>query len=77
MSTRVKGLVKWFEVKKGYGFIIVEGYEHLFVHFSNIEMSGFRKLDIGDEVEFEIQESKEGKGPEAIHVIILSKDKKY
>ncbi|MFW9895528.1 MAG: cold shock domain-containing protein [Candidatus Thorarchaeota archaeon] len=77
MSTRVQGFVKWFEVKKGYGFIIAEGYEDLFVHFSNIEMSGFRKLDIGDEVEFKIQESKEGKGSEAIHVIILSKDKKY
>lgn len=77
MSTKIKGFVKWFEVKKGYGFIIAEGYEDILVHFFNIEMPGFRKLDVGDEVEFEIQESKEGKGVEAIHVKILSKDKRF
>ncbi|MFW9864633.1 MAG: cold shock domain-containing protein, partial [Candidatus Thorarchaeota archaeon] len=48
-----------------------------FVHFSNVEMSGFKKLDIGDEVEFEIQNSKEGKGPEAINVKIISKDRRF
>lgn len=54
MSDRLKGFIKWFNAKKGYGFINVDGQENIFVHFSNIDMSGFRKLDIGDKVEFEI-----------------------
>jgi cold shock CspA family protein len=40
-------------------------------------MDGFRKLDIGDEVEFEVKNSKEGKGPEALNVKIVSKDRRY
>ena len=59
MSDILKGFVKWFDARKGYGFISVDGQEDIFVHFSNIDMSGFRKLDIGDEVEFEIKDSKE------------------
>ncbi|MFX0080811.1 MAG: cold shock domain-containing protein [Candidatus Hodarchaeota archaeon] len=77
MFNRLKGIVKWFDARKGYGFISVDGQEDIFVHFSNIEMSGFRKLDMGDEVEFEIKDSKEGKGPEALNVKIISKDRRY
>lgn len=77
MAKTEKGFVKWFDAKRGYGFITVEGKEDIFVHFSNVEMSGFKKLDIGDEVEFEIQNSKEGKGPEAINVKIISKDRRF
>ncbi|MFX1573012.1 MAG: cold shock domain-containing protein [Promethearchaeota archaeon] len=77
MSKRMRGFVKWFAAKKGYGFITVEGKEDIFVHFSNIDMDGFKKLDIGDEVEFEINDSKEGKGPEALKVKIVSKDRRY
>jgi CspA family cold shock protein len=77
MSNKLKGIVKWFDARKGYGFISVDGQEDIFVHFSNIEMSGFRKLDVGDEVEFEIKDSKEGKGPEALNVKIISKDRRY
>ncbi|MFX1375495.1 MAG: cold-shock protein [Promethearchaeota archaeon] len=77
MSKRISGYVKWFDAKKGYGFISVEGQEDIFVHFSNVEMDGFRKLDQGDEVEFEMKESKEGKGPEALNVKIVSKDRRY
>jgi CspA family cold shock protein len=77
MAKKSKGFVKWFDAKKGYGFITVDGQEDIFVHFSNVQMSGFRKLDIGDEVEFEIQNSKEGKGPEAINVKIISKDRRF
>ena len=77
MTKTEKGFVKWFDAKKGYGFITVVGKEDIFVHFSNVQMSGFRKLDIGDEVEFEIQNSKEGKGPEAINVKIISKDRRF
>jgi len=77
MSDRIKGTVKWFDAKKGYGFISIDGQEEIFVHFSNIEMSGFRKLDMGDEVEFEIKDSKEEKRPEALKVKIVSKDRRY
>ena len=77
MSKRIKGFVKWFDAKKGYGFITVDGHEDIFVHFSNIDMGGFKKLDMGDEVEFEIKDSKEGKGPEALKVKIASKDRRY
>lgn len=77
MSDRIKGMVKWFDAKKGYGFIRIDGQEDIFVHFSNIEMSGFRKLDMGDEVEFEIKDSKEEKRPEALKVKIVLKDRRY
>ncbi len=72
-----KGYVKWFNNKKGYGFISVDDQDDLFVHFSNIDMDGFKKLDIGDEVEFELKDSNEGKGPEALKVKVVSKDRRY
>ncbi|MFX1308162.1 MAG: cold-shock protein [Promethearchaeota archaeon] len=71
------GFVKWFDAKKGYGFISVKNQEDIFVHFSNLDMDGFRKLDMGDEVEFDIKDSKDGKGPEALNVKIVSKDRRY
>jgi len=73
MSDRLKGFVKWFDAKKGYGFINVDDQEGIFVHFSNIDMSGFRKLIMGDKVEFENKDSKEGKRPEALNVKIISR----
>ena len=72
-----RGYVKWFSAEKGFGFISVDNQEDVFVHFSNIDMEGFRKLDMGDEVEFELQESKDGKGPEALNVKIISKDRRF
>ena len=77
MPKKKKGFVKWFDAKKGYGFISVEGQEDVFVHFSNVDMDGFKKLDMGDEVEFEINDSNKGKGPEALKVKIVSKDRRY
>ncbi|MFW9998896.1 MAG: cold-shock protein [Candidatus Hodarchaeota archaeon] len=73
----VRGYVKWFDNKKGYGFISVANQDDVFVHFSNIDMEGFRKLDMGDEVEFELKDSNEGKGPEALKVKVVSKDRRY
>ena len=73
----LKGKVKWFDPKKGYGFIQSDEGEDIFVHFSNVQMDGFKKLDMGDTVEFEIKESKEGKGPEALNVKVISKDRRY
>jgi CspA family cold shock protein len=64
-----EGIVKWFSDKKGYGFIEQEGGEDLFVHYSAIKMSGFKTLQEGDRVRFEIEESD--KGPEAKNVTKL------
>ena len=76
-SNLAKGYVKWFNNKKGYGFISVDDQDDIFVHFSNVDMEGFKRLDIGDEVEFELKESNEGKGPEALEVKVVSKDRRY
>lgn len=56
----MKGTVKWFNAEKGYGFIQVEGGEDVFVHFSAIQGEGFKTLDEGQEVEFEITEGNRG-----------------
>jgi CspA family cold shock protein len=64
-----KGQVKWFDQKKGYGFIAQEDGDDLFVHYSAIEREGFKTLDEGDEVEFEISEGK--KGPQATNVKVV------
>ena len=62
----VVGTVKWFSEKKGYGFISREDGEDAFVHYSEIKGDGFRTLNEGDRVEFEIGQGK--KGPQAINV---------
>jgi cold shock protein len=61
-----QGRVKWFNDKKGYGFIEVEGEGDVFVHYSAIEGSGFRSLNDGEVVVFEIEQG--GKGPQAVQV---------
>ena len=77
-SDKTLGIVKWFSAQKGYGFITPEdGTDDIFVHFSNIDMEGFRKLDQGDQVEFNLNESEEGKGPEALNVKVIVKDRRY
>ena len=58
-----EGIVKWFNDKKGYGFISWEEGKDLFVHHSSIEMPGFRTLAEGDRVSFEVNETE--RGPEA------------
>jgi CspA family cold shock protein len=54
------GRVKWFNDAKGYGFIEQEGGEDVFVHFSSIEMDGFKTLAEGQEVQFEIKTGDKG-----------------
>ena len=65
----MKGTVKWFNAEKGYGFIQVEGGDDVFVHFSAIQGEGFKTLDEGQEVEFEITQGN--RGPQAANVIKL------
>jgi CspA family cold shock protein len=60
------GTVKWFNDRKGYGFINEEQGRDIFVHFSSIEMPGFKTLAEGERVIFEIEESD--RGPEAKNV---------
>ncbi len=60
------GTVKWFNNKKGYGFINEENGRDIFVHFSSISMDGYKTLNEGDQVTFEIEES--ARGPEAKNV---------
>jgi len=61
------GTVKWFNDRKGYGFINEESGRDIFVHFSSIEMPGFKTLTEGEEVNFEVEESD--RGPEAKNVV--------
>ena len=65
MSTT--GKVKWFNADKGFGFISQEGGDDVFVHFSAIQDNGFRSLEEGQEVEFEVSDGP--KGPQATNVI--------
>jgi CspA family cold shock protein len=55
-----KGTVKWFDERKGYGFIAREDGKDVFVHFSSITMSGFKTLAEGDEVTFDVEENERG-----------------
>jgi CspA family cold shock protein len=60
MSERVTGTVKWFNGAKGYGFIEQEGGSDVFVHFSAIQGDGYRNLEEGQKVEFEVQQGPKG-----------------
>ena len=62
----VQGKVKWFNAEKGFGFIEVEGGEDVFVHFSAIQGEGFKTLEEGQEVTFEIEQGN--RGPQAANV---------
>ncbi|HUI90023.1 MAG TPA: cold-shock protein [Anaerolineales bacterium] len=70
MSDRITGTVKWFNGDKGYGFLAREGGPDVFVHFSAIQGDGFRNLQEGQKVEFEVE--KGPKGPQASNVTVLS-----
>ncbi|MCF8567382.1 cold-shock protein [Alicyclobacillus tolerans] len=64
-----QGTVKWFNGDKGFGFISVEGGNDVFVHFSAIQSDGFRTLEEGQVVEFEIVEGQ--RGPQAANVVVI------
>ncbi len=63
----ITGAVKWFDEKKGYGFIAGQDGRDIFVHFSDIQTGGFRKLTEGETVEYELLHGQ--KGPRATNVI--------
>jgi CspA family cold shock protein len=65
----VKGTVKWFNDKKGFGFLSREDGDDVFVHHTSIQGEGFKTLREGQEVEFEVQEGP--KGPQAVNVTAL------
>lgn len=64
-----QGTVKWFNAEKGFGFIEVEGGNDVFVHFSAITQEGYKSLEEGQAVEFEIVEGD--RGPQAANVVKL------
>lgn len=61
MVQRMRGVVKWFSADKGYGFITPENGPDVFVHYTAIQTTGYRKLEAGEQVEFEIIDGPKGK----------------
>jgi CspA family cold shock protein len=68
-ASMADGIVKWFSSKKGYGFIEQEDGPDVFVHHTGINMSGFKSLDEGDRVTFDIEDG--AKGPSAVNVTVV------
>jgi CspA family cold shock protein len=69
MNERITGTVKWFNASKGYGFIERQGGKDVFVHFSAIQADGYRSLQEGQRVEFDIVDG--ARGPQAANVTVL------
>jgi len=69
MSERLAGTVKWFNASKGFGFIARDGGEDVFVHHSAIQSEGYRQLEEGQRVEFEVETGP--KGLKAVNVRAL------
>ena len=67
----MQGTVKWFNTQKGYGFISVENSDDIFVHFSAIQIDGYKTLNEGQKVEFEVVDGDNGK-PQAANVTVLA-----
>ncbi len=65
----MKGTVKWFDPKKGYGFITKEDGEDIFVHWTALQMDGFKTLQEGQAVEFDVVDGR--KGPQAANVKVV------
>ena len=70
MSDRIVGTVKWFNGSKGYGFLTREGGPDVFVHFSAIQVEGFKNLEEGQKVEFTVEQGP--KGPQASNVTLIT-----
>ena len=66
----MKGTVRWFNKQKGYGFISDETGKDVFVHYSGIQMEGYKNLEEGQTVEFELTNGE--KGPQATNVVVCN-----
>ena len=64
-----QGTVKWFNGEKGYGFIAVDGGSDVFVHYSAIEMDGYKTLEEGQRVEFEVTQGQKGPQADKVHAV--------
>lgn len=64
-----KGIVKWFDSVKGFGFIGREGKKDIFVHFQDIKMDGYKELNEGEKVEFDVDESAKGEIARNVRII--------
>jgi len=63
------GTVKSFNKQKGYGFISVEGKEDIFFHYSSLQMEGFKTVEVGQKVEFDLEESDKGLKAKNVKVV--------
>jgi CspA family cold shock protein len=68
-STLSTGIVKWFNAEKGYGFISCEDGPDVFVHYSAIQMPGYRTLDEGQRVEFDVGPGKKGEEAQNVRIV--------
>ena len=64
-----QGTVKWFNSEKGYGFIAVDGGSDVFVHYSAIQSDGYKSLEEGQRVEFEVTQVQKGPQADAVHAV--------
>ena len=69
MADRLKGTVKWFNERKGFGFIERKGGSDVFVHFSGIKSEGFKTLKDGQAVEFTLIENEKGESADEVEVV--------
>ena len=70
MEEKVKGTIKWFNPEKGFGFIEPESGEDVFVHFSSIVTEGFKTLEKGQKVEFEITQGERGLQANNVRLVV-------
>ena len=70
MSNKMTGLVKWFNADKGFGFISQEIGDDVFAHFSQIKSNGFKSLEDGQKVQFDVEQGK--RGLQAVNIIKIS-----
>ena len=64
-----QGTIKWFNSKKGFGFIERDEGDDVFVHYSSIEMTGFKNLSEGEKVEFELEENEKGLSAKKVVIV--------